>query len=32
MRVKFGFSYFIEEHTPWLYWQQYSEYNMYKIG
>jgi len=30
MRVKFGVSHYIEEHTLWLYWYQCSEYNMWK--
>jgi len=30
MRVKFGVSHYIEEHTLWLYWYQCSEYSMWK--
>jgi len=30
MRVKFGVSYYIEEHILWLYCYQYTEYNTRK--
>jgi hypothetical protein len=30
MRVKFGVSYYIQEHTLWLYSYQYAEYNTRK--